>query len=662
MRKFALVCGLALGCSLGLTGKGYAADAPPVMASEDAAQIHLDNGTLALTINRAKSEIVSILYRHDGQTTEMCKSMYYSASAGPLDKNAPRPPAGSIQIRANQPARLARNTPDMAEAVMENGPTLTYPFHTETHYLLNRGLSGLYAYQIYSHPKDQPAATIGEARFVLKGPPGPGLYTNHVVDAQRLAPYDTSPIVKPVSDATFLLTDGTIYTKYDNSAFMADHYTHGMTGHGVGVWMLNASNEYVNGGPLKQELTVHADNTLLNMLQGAHYGSGVLNFQANEEWTKLYGPFLVYFNSGASAEIMYKDALARVDVERAQWPYRWLQNLNYPTDRGSVQGQITLTSGAQGKINSPASLEVGGKASDAKSVRNIGGAKSTGSASNVAGGKPLVAANAWVILAAPGGDWPLQGKGYEFWTRTDAQGRFTIPKVRPGQYTLYAVGANQFEQFAQNDVLVQPEQATNLGALKWQMTTHGEALWQIGTPDRSAQDFRDGKDARHFANYLRYAANFPDDVTFTIGKSHEDTDWNYAQWTWYAKRPYWTIRFDLAAPRTGKATFTLGIAASNPLKGGSSNVRIRVNGQEVGVVRLTKSGPAAYRSGSQDSLYRVEYVTFDAALLKAGTNEITLGHVDAQPLPSWEEQQAGRVGAVMYDALRLEVDSSATVH
>lgn len=652
MRKFALVCGLALACSLLLTGRSRAADAPPVTASEDAAQIHLDNGTLALTINRAKSEIVSILYRHDGQTTEMCKSMYYSASAGPLDKNAPRPPAGSIQIRANQPARLARNSPDMAEAVMESGPTPTYPFHTETHYLLDRGVSGLYAYQIYSHPKDQPAATIGEARFVLKGLPGPGLYTNHVVDAQRLAPYDTSPIIKPVSDATFLLTDGTIYTKYDNSAFMADHYTHGMTGHGVGVWMLNASNEYVNGGPLKQELTVHADNTLLNMLQGAHYGSGVLNFQAGEDWTKLYGPFLVYFNSGASAESMYKDALARVDVERTQWPYRWLQNPNYPTDRGSVQGQITLTGGTQNRGDNTAI----GKTSGAKS------AKSTDGAGNVAGGKPLVAADAWVVLAAPGGDWPLQGKGYEFWTRTDAQGRFTLLKVRPGQYTLYAVGANQFEQFAHNNVTVQPGQTTSLVALKWQVITRGETLWQIGTPDRSTQEFRDGKNARHFANYLRYAVNFPDDVTFTIGKSHEKTDWNYAQWTWYAKRPHWTIRFDLPAPRTGKATLTLGIAASNPLKGGSSNLRIGVNGQEVSVLHLTKSGPAAYRSGSQDSLYRVEYVTFDAALLKAGINEITLGYTDAQPLPSLEEQQAGRVGAVMYDALRLEVDPSETVH
>ena len=591
-----------------------AADAPPVTATEDGAKIQMDNGTVALEILKAKSQIVSIRYRHDGQTTEMSRTMYYSASAGPTDRNATRPPSGSIQIQAARPAHLIKSGPEAAEAVLENGPTSTYPFHTETHYVLPRGTTGFYAYQIYSHPADQPAATIGEARFVLKGPPGPELYTNHVADAQRMAPYDTSPVVRQVSDATFLLQDGKIYTKYDNTAFMADHYVHGMTGHNVGVWMVNASNEYVNGGPLKQELTVHADNTLLNMLQGAHFGSGVLNFRAGEAWTKFYGPFLVYFNTGPSAEAMYQDALARVKAEQAQWPYRWAQNADYPTARGTVRGQLTLEGGGS------------------------------------AGG-------AWVILAAPDGDWPLQGKMYEFWAKTDARGAFVVPKVRPGAYTLYAVGGNQFEQFAHADVAVQADKTTNLGTLHWKPVTHGKTLWQIGTPDRSTQEFRDGDNVRHFANYLRYASNFPNDVTFVVGKSREKTDWNYAQWSWYVKQPYWAIDFDLPAALSGKATLTFGIAASNPSRGGSSQVQIKVNGQDAGSLHLTKSGPAMYRSGGQDSLYRVEYITFDASLLKTGKNEITLALSDAQPLPAPNEQAQERVGAVMYDAIRLEAEA-----
>ena len=305
-KLFALLCILVTMVLLliGSRSAVRAASAPPVTALDNGSKIIMDNGTVTLEILKAKSEIVSVKYRHQGQTTEMYKTMYYSASAGPTDRNVPRPPGGSIQIRQNQPTHLARIGPDSAEVVMENGPTPTYPFHTEIHYVLPRGESGYYAYQLYSHPADQPAATIGEARFVLKGSPGPILYTTHVIDALRMTPYNVSPIVRTVSDATYLLQDGSIYTKYDNTTLMADaggeHHVHGMTGHGVGIWMVNASNEYINGGPIKQELTVHADNTLQNMLQGAHFGSGVLNFTAGEFWTKCYGPFLVYLNNGIS--------------------------------------------------------------------------------------------------------------------------------------------------------------------------------------------------------------------------------------------------------------------------------------------------------------------------------------------------------------------------
>ena len=50
-------------------------------------------------------------------------------------------------------------------------------------------------------------------------------------------------------------------------------------------------------------------------------------------------------------------------------------------------------------------------------------------------------------LAPPGEDWTQSSKGYQFWTRIGAEGRFSIPKVRPGQYTLLVSGANQFEDF-----------------------------------------------------------------------------------------------------------------------------------------------------------------------------------------------------------------------
>lgn len=595
-------------------------NAPPVTVTEDAAKILLDNGILTLEIDRRKAEIVAAQYRHSGRVTAFGKpgnTMYFDASAGPLDvppeKQSERPKGGYWRLGgASTTVRLARQSPDLAEVVMESQPTFWFPFQTEVHYLLPRGVSGWYAYAVYRHLAPLPAATLGEARFVLRGPAGTDVFTHHVIDRERMGAFPTSPTVKTLMDATFELADGTVYTKYNNSAFLANHHVHGMAGHGIGVWMVNASNEYVNGGPIKQELTVHLDNTLLNMLEGAHFGAGVQNFRQGEAWTKMYGPFLVYVNSGATVEALYADALKRADAEIKKWPYAWAKRPEYPVERGTVTGQLHLTSG-----------------------------QST--------------AGAWVVLAAPGSDWTQQGKDYLFWTQADSTGQFTIPKVRPGQYALYAYGANQFEQFQREGVTVEAGKTTALGTLDWQPVTHGRTLWQIGTADRATEEFRDGDNPRHWANYMRYPAAFPEDVTFVIGKSREKTDWNFAHWSWYSKRPTWNIAFDMPQSAAGKATLTFGIAASNPTRGGRTQVQVRVNGKEVGVLRLPKSGAAPYRSGGQDSQYRVEYITFDASLLKAGKNEITLGHADAAPFPSVEEQKQGRVGVVMYDAIRLEV-------
>lgn len=139
-------------------------------------------------------------------------------------------------------------------------------------------------------------------------------------------------------------------------------------------------------------------------------------------------------------------------------------------------------------------------------------------------------------------------------------------------------------------------------------------------------------------------------MTFVIGKSKESTDWNFAQWGWYSRKPVWTIQFPLQSVPAGKATLTLGLASAE-----TSGLQVKVNGQEVSVLHPKKSGAAGYRSGGQDSMYTVEYVTFDGTLLKPGVNEITLGHIRTAPFSSSPDKLRKASGEVMYDAIRLEV-------
>ena len=606
--------------------RAEAAISSPVTAVE-AETINLDNGIVSLGVSKTKPEVVWLKLRRDGKEVAIGgpkAAMYYDANGG-----AKCPPVGAKIPRAGYhvpwPVKvtLAKNTIEMADVALIEEPSAIFPFRTEVHYVLRRGESGFYAYAVVSHDASLPAASIGQNRFVVRGAPGTALFTDHVVDDARKGPFPTARVVKELQDTTWELADGTVYTKYDNTIFEADHHVHGMTGHGIGGWIITPSNEYMNGGPVKQELSVHTENIMIGTFESGHFGSAAIELTDGEKWSKFFGPCFVYFNGGGSSDQLFADAKRQAQDQIARWPYRWVSHPEYPIDRGPVSGQLQLTDG----------------------------------------GSPQ---GAWIVLAAPDVPWPMQAKGYEFWTRTDALGRFSIPNVRPGNYTLYASGADQFEDLHHDGLSVRAGQTTAIGILPWKPVSHGQRLWQIGRADHSAGEFRNGDDFRHWGMFLRYAKDFPNDVTFTIGKSKECADWNFAHWTWFSKKPVWTIRFNVNEPLSGKATLTVGAAAANPIghpptshEGPTgeraTNIQVKVNGRQIGLLDFIKSGAAAYRSGNQDSLYQMKLIEFDAALLKPGTNEITLGHAEAKPIPPLEEQKSGRVGCVMYDAIRLEV-------
>jgi rhamnogalacturonan endolyase len=586
-----------------------AAHPPPATITESATLITLANGRLTLTLNRASGNLTSLRYRKAGGDVELGngrEGMYFDANAS----------GGYFHPTQGAECRVLSKGPEAVEVALTSKSS-RFPFTTEVHYVLPRGASGFYASVAYRHGPGMARAGLGQTRFVIKGPAATRLFTHHVIDSRRKGPIPTARKAEKVQDATYRLADGTVYTKYDNCVYEADHRVHGAAGHGLGLWMIYPSNEFLGGGPLKQNLTVHMDDAMrfhvvLGMLLSGHFGSGGLRFAAGEPWTKVFGPLFVYVNEGTSVDALWTDARRRAAAESAQWPYPWLKHPDYPLQRGTVRGRIRL-------------------AGD----RSAGGA--------------------WAILAPPGESWTQATKGYQFWTRVDATGRFVLEKVRPGRYTLFGSGANQFEDYRRDKVEVRAGKVTDLGELTWKPLTHGRTLWQIGVADRSSGEFKGGEDYRHYGNFLRYPKEFPDDVTFVVGKSKESTDWNFTQWSWYSKRPYWTIRFDLAAAQKGEAMLTLGFASVHPPRGRRSKLQVKVNGKEVGVVRLAKSGTAGYRSGRQDSTYNIVYLPFDAGLLRKGANEITLGHAEAVPFSAPEGKRRRAFGQVMYDAIRLEV-------
>jgi rhamnogalacturonan endolyase len=575
--------------------------------TENSDQIVMENGIVSLTFAKKAGEVTSIKYQVNGQELELGNgkgAMYFDANLGGGVKPDYFHPLSQPGARLG----IVPSGPDSGEVAAVSEPTPLFPFHTEVHWILSRDTPGFYVYVIYRHGPGMAAVSLSQSRTVIKGVPGPRVFTHHIVDDARKGPFPTGKIAGPVQDATVRYADGTIYTKYDNSAFVADDLVHGMAGNGVGIWMILPGREYVSGGPLRQELTVHMDNVLLWMFQGTHFGAGAIDLKAGQKWSLFYGPAFVYFNQGGSIDALWRNARIRAVSEETRWPYDFANNPDYPLSRGTVIGQIKLGNGESTK-------------------------------------------GAWAVLAPPGTkDWCQSNGGYTFWTRTDDSGHFFIPKVRPGSYTLFVSGANQFVDYRQDAIQVGPGKIIDLGTLTWKPVTHGHTLWQIGVADRSTREFKNGDNVRHYDNFIRYAREFPDDVTFTIGKSEAAKDWNFAQWGWYNKNPFWTIRFDEPKALSGRATLTIGVCSSSERR-----LQVKANGREIGVLNLPKTGTAPYRSGGQDSEYHVYTLRFDATWLKAGTNEITLGIEGAVPFANPDEARPARIGAVMYDALRLEV-------
>jgi rhamnogalacturonan endolyase len=608
---------------LGCAALARASDSlPPVRTADDGQQITLNNGIVFLSISKRSGSVSSIKLLDGQHPIELgngrTAAMYFDVNS----TGGYTHPVDPALIR------IAASSPQQAEVVVGSKGSKSCPFDTAVHYILRTGDSGFYVYINFKHDSNTPAAGLGQARMVLRARSGTSLFTNYLIDDARTGPIPSGPVVATVQDTTWKYADGQIRTKYDYSNFIGDDLVHGMAGRnsagtGIGLWLIQPSREYVNGGPLRQELTVHQgpeahgpqQNILLWMFQGGHYGGSGIRLAAGQEWSRLYGPAMVYVNRADSIANLWADAKTKARAEQAAWPYSFVRDADYPLLRGRLRGTVRLADGEN-------------------------------------------PANAWVVLAPAGEkDWCQSASGYEFWSRADAAGHFVIDKIRPGRYCLFISGANQFVDFRRDDIQISAGQSTDLGSILWQPVLHGQTLWQIGIADRSGREFRDGDNVRHYDNFIRYATTFPNDVVFTIGKSNPATDWNFAQWGWYMKRPYWTIRFDEpeSQPLHCTATLTLGFLAWDYPRA----LRVTLNDHVIGTVKLRKSGSAIYRSGGQDSLYQVATLPFNAALIKSGSNEMHLALIGAVPFADPTDAHPGHIGGVMYDAIRLELNPNA---
>jgi rhamnogalacturonan endolyase len=385
------------------------------------------------------------------------------------------------------------------------------------------------------------------------------------------------------------------WQKYDVSVAYGEGNVYGWssTSQHMGLWIINPSNEYLAGGPLKTELAVHdggvGRGALLNYWGGTHFYGGFEPVLANQRREKVMGPWVLYANqtelTGKDGhDALWDDAKDQLVREQEQWPYEWEADPRYlpRAARGSVAGALSFSDTEQ-----PA----------------------------------LTSAYAWVGLAGPpvagAPNFEHQGWDYQYWTVADANGKFSLKNVRPGSYTLHAFreGIHGVYLGQTNAVRVSAGAAVEVGDVAWNADRLGPTVWELGTPDRTPREFRRGDQLRQYGTNLLFPNDFPNGVDFTIGRSDPSKDWNYMQ-----PGGTWTLRFNLEdiPPDVANASLVLDVAGSDGV-----TVQANVNGDPIGTARFPYNDGTISRDQPHGVLQSGR-VTIPRNQLRTGENTLTL--------------------------------------
>jgi rhamnogalacturonan endolyase len=624
--KFAAAALLALA----VVSTAHAAD-ENVTVRDDGNVFILSNGVVTAKILKRNGNLGSLVYKGIEMTAGSVErpTSYWSHNAASDNTVA----KVTIDPATNGGERAEISVKGLANGKpMGAGPGGSAIADIEIRYTLEKGLTGLYTYSIWTHKADYPYTSVGEARFLIKL--NDDVFDWMTVDAKRNFQmftahdwnYGTVMNMKEVRLLTTGVQKGKVEHKYDYSANQFETLAWGWssTGKKVGCWFVNPTIEYLSGGPTKIELSAHRDATfkpeekdapappcLLNYWRGSHYGGSSIVVPQGEEWTKVVGPFLIYCNGGTgneTPESLWKDALARTPKETAAWPYSWVQGVDYPhqNERTTVSGHLTLND-PQTKDKTFAYLRVGLAHPDYTPAANpAGGGRGGGTPREVT--------------------WQDDAKFYQFWTRASEDGTFSIPDVRPGHYTLHAIANNILGEYAKADITVEAGKPLNLGTLEWKPVRDGRQVWEIGVPDRTCDEFLHGDIYNTWGLYNQYAKDFPNDVDYTVGKSDWHKDWNLMQvphWdgkevktaggtNYMGRATTWTIHFAMPAATRGKATLRLAFAGTE-----ARSLAVAVNDQPAGTVTGLMNTGAIHRDADR-SYWQERDVAFDASLLHAG--------------------------------------------
>ncbi|XP_038690529.1 rhamnogalacturonate lyase-like [Tripterygium wilfordii] len=616
----------------------------------------LDNGLVRLTILKPQGYLTGIKY---GGMDNLLDLKSNESSRGYWDVNWSLPGGQDrYQLVSGAEYSVIHRSNDQIEVSFKktynpSTPGHNLPLSIDTRYALRSDVTGFNCYAIYEVPPGSPAFDLAQTRMVFKLRREKFHYITISDQKQRVMPMpeDLLPgrgkqlivpesvlLVNPINPDL----KGEVDDKYQYSMDNKDGGVHGWISSDpiIGFWVIFPSNEFRNGGPTKQELTVHTGPNCLAMFHGTHFiGDDILaHFQDGETWRKVFGPFFVYLNSTPNVSNAYNlwiDAKKQRLVEEAAWPYDFVSTPYYLTakERGSATGRLFVQE-------------------------------------RFVSGNLIPAKYAYVGLSAARteGAWQTESKGYQFWVQTDANGNFTIKNVIPGVYGLHGWVPGFIGDYLDNaPVTISAGSNTLLGNLTYTPIRDGPTVWEIGFPDRTAigfyvpdvnpmyvnKLFKSHEKFRQYGLWDRYTDIYPDtDQIFTIGVSDPKKDWFFAHVDRRgADNEYlpttWTIKFNIDSVISG--TYKLRLAMASVTR---TDLKVHVNVIDTQhlVFQVMNLGTdnAICRHGIH-GLYRFYSIDIPSTLLVKGDNSLFL------VLARGGDSLCG----ILYDYMRLEAPASS---
>lgn len=494
----------------------------------------------------------------------------------------------------------------------------------DIHYVLKKGDTGLYTYSILKHKATYPDFDLGSWRQVL-------WIDNTVTDRICVNDLKTWEMPQP-TDAwsptsipeIIKIDSGVRAGKYDGKYEFSEPlislkaYGHTTDKNSLGIWAVTANHEYFNSGPTHHDLNAAA-GIIHVCMNGVHYNSKGFQVLQGEEWSKIYGPYLIYANQKSTATANWDDAKARAAKDETEWPYAWLTNTpEYPlaSGRGNITGTFS--------IKDPS--------------------------------KPLVTGkNAWIGVTKLSddstGQWQFEEENYQYWVQTDASGNFDIKNVRPGTYTLFAYSDGVTGEYSIANVTVTAGGTNNLGTVEWTIARpNGTLLWEIGVPDRTAAEYKFG-DFDYCEGFVqkKFDSTFPNPIVYNVADKNWATVLPYVHSKYYNADGTingnwaWKIYFDLPTgmPTTGNAKLTIAYASSD-----HAQQWIYVNTESGSPIAFYPplGGGNAFLRQSNHAKYATTVVDIPMSKLHSGTNFIQL------LMPS----NSGDVSHIMYDYIGFE--------